>query len=182
MIEAVEMLMRHWGEQVSAQLGPVLEGGGASPLAALIEWKGAPPRGEPGTRVPVGGIQLDHRAREVEACISALGRGDEVAQRLARLARLRYLGAVPRTVAQQMALLEMDPKADRTYRNWVQSLHEWVLAELCRRQAANLEDVKRIAKEERASRKRAERLRERDRSSAVQPPSAPERPRQLPSE
>lgn len=150
--------MRHWGEQVNAQLGPDLEGSGASPLAALIEWQGAPPRGEPGTRVPGGVSSLDHRAWEVGACISALDRGDEVAKRLARLARLRYLGSAPRTVAQQMALLEMDPKADRTYRNWVQSLHEWVLAELCRRQAANLEDVKRIAKASRARQRRAKRV------------------------
>lgn len=157
MIEAVETLMRHWGEQVSAQLGPVLEGEGPA-LSPPSSSGRARPRGEPGTRVPVGGNNLDHRAREVEACISALGRGDEVAQRLARLARLRYLGAVPRTVAQQMALLEMDPKADRTYLNWVQSLHEWVLAELCRRQAANLRDVSALRRRRGPARKRARQL------------------------
>ncbi|WAB92495.1 hypothetical protein OSS47_00505 [Pseudomonas citronellolis] len=187
MIEEIEVLMRHWGEQIGR--GGVGAGGSiSSTLAGFIEWQGAPPRGEPGTRDPVGGYSMDHRAREVQACVDALERQGEQGQHLARLARLRYLGG--RSVAEQMAALEMAAGSDRTYRNHVHRLHELVLAELRRRHAGTMEAIKRLpsqlAKQRRLAARRAKQAAQgiaaHYRSSDVAPPSAPVRPRQPPSE
>ncbi|EMK3527097.1 hypothetical protein V8099_001269 [Pseudomonas aeruginosa] len=181
MIEVVEVLLRHWAIQCGQMLGG--EGAGASPLAGLIDWKGAPPRGEPGSRLLLGGTSVDHRAREVQACIDAIERRGEEGACLARLARLRYLSCPPRTVKQQIAALEVGEITDRTYRNWVQRLHELVLCELTRRHAGTLEAIKALRKVERrrtaARRGKAVRgVNGEYRSSAIAPPSAPASPRQ----
>lgn len=181
MIEVVEVLLRHWAVQCGQMLGG--EGAGASPLAGLIDWKGAPPRGEPGSRLLLGGTSVDHRAREVQACIDAIERRGEEGACLARLARLRYLSCPPRTVKQQIAALEVGEITDRTYRNWVQRLHELVLCELTRRHAGTLEAIKALRKAERrrtaARRGKAVRgVNGEYRSSAIAPPSAPASPRQ----
>lgn len=189
MIEGIEVLMRHWGAQIGRH--STVGSGTSSALAGLIEWKGAPPRGEPGSRIPVGGGALDHRASEVQACVDAVERQGEQGQRLARLARLRYLdpaGRGPRSVAEQMAALEMAPNAERTYRNWVHRLHELMLAELSKRHAGTMEAVRKLQKDGRKRRKAtldrqertAERIRQHDRSSAESPPSGAVAPRSAP--
>ncbi|MFG9305795.1 hypothetical protein ACEP1V_34460 [Pseudomonas aeruginosa] len=181
MIEEIEVLLRHWRAQIGRN------GVGcssiSSSLAGLIEWQGAPPRGEPGSRVLLGGTSVDHRAREVQACIDAIERRGEEGACLARLARLRYLSCPPRTVKQQIAALEVGEITDRTYRNWVQRLHELVLCELIRRHAGTLEAIKALRKVERrrtaARRGKAVRgVNGEYRSSAIAPPSAPASPRQ----
>jgi len=187
MIEEIEVLMRHWGEQIG-RCCCMPAGSISSTLAGFIEWRGAPPRGEPGTRAPAGGYSMDHRAREVQACVDAVERQGEQGKHLARLARLRYLGG--RTVAEQMAALDMAAGADRTYRNHVHRLHELVLAELRRRHAGTLEAVRRLPSQLEKQRRFAARraklaakgLAGHYRSSDVSPPSAPASPRQPPSE
>ncbi|WP_160286530.1 hypothetical protein [Pseudomonas knackmussii] len=178
MIEEIEVLLRHWGEQIGR--AGVLSGSSiSSTLAGFIEWQGAPPRGEPGTRAPSGGYTMDHRAREVQACIDAIERQGEAGKHLARLARLRYLGG--RSVAEQMAALEMAAGADRTYRNHVHRLHELVLAELRKRHAGTMEAIRRLPsqleKQRRAAARRAKQAAKGHvghyRSSAESPPSVP---------
>jgi hypothetical protein len=162
MIEGIEVLMRHWADQIGRNSVAHGCSSAASPLAGLIEWGGAPPRGEPGSRILDGGCALDHRASEVQACIDAVERQGEKCEHLVRLARLRYLdhaGCGPRSVEMQMVALGMKPGADRTYRNWVHRLHELILRELERRHAGTLEAIKRVpralAKGRRDSKRRA---------------------------
>ncbi|WP_425328314.1 hypothetical protein [Pseudomonas nitroreducens] len=189
MIEGIEVLMRHWGAQIGRH--SAVGSGTSSALAGLIEWKGAPPRGEPGTRILVGGGALDHRASEVQACVDAVGRQGEQGQRLARLARLRYMDAAgrgPRSVADQMRALEIAPDAERTYYNWVHRLHELILVELSARHAGTMEAVRKLKKDGRKRRKatieRQNRTADRilcvDRSSAEYPPSGSVAPRSAP--
>ncbi len=191
MIEGIEVLMRHWADQIGRNIEVYGCSSTASPLAGLMEWMGAPPRGEPGSRIIDGGCSLDHRASEVQACLDALERQGEKCEHLVRLARLRYLdhaGRGPRSVAEQMAALEMAPTAERTYRNWVHRLHELMLMELSKRHAGTMEAVRKLQKDGRKRRKAtidrqertAERLRKHDRSSADNPPSGAVAPRSAP--
>ncbi len=189
MIEGIEVLMRHWGAQIGRH--SAVGSGTSSALAGVIEWKGAPPRGEPGSRILVGGGALDHRASEVQACLDALERQGEQCERLVRLARLRYLdlaGRGPRPVAEQMRALDIAPEAERTYYNWVHRLHELLLAELSRRHAGTMEAVRKLQKDGRKRRKAtierqnrtADRILGADRSSAEYPPSGAVAPRSAP--
>jgi hypothetical protein len=57
----------------------------------------------------------------------------EQGPRLAKLASLRYLPERELSVAEQMRQLGLEPSVDRTYRNWVQRLHDRMIAELSRR-------------------------------------------------
>ena len=66
MIDAMETLLEHWGEQRRCK---GLGGGAASPLAGMMEWKGAPPRGAGGAVMLLGGAGLDHAASQVEAAL-----------------------------------------------------------------------------------------------------------------
>jgi hypothetical protein len=52
---------------------------------------------------------------------------------LVKLASLRYLPVPALSVPRQIQLLGLPSTADRTYRNWVQSLHEQVMSDLLRR-------------------------------------------------
>ena len=79
------------------------------------------------------GAGPDHMAREVEAALAWLQHQGEQGQRLAKLASLRYLPERELSVAEQMRQLGLEPSADRTYRNWVQRLHDRMIAELSRR-------------------------------------------------
>lgn len=71
MIDAMETLLEHWGEQRRCK---GLGGGAASPLAGMMEWKGAPPRGAVGAVMLLGGAGLDHAASQVEAALAELER------------------------------------------------------------------------------------------------------------
>lgn len=125
MIEAVEELLLHWGNQCN-QVG---EGGGlGSPMATIMEWGGCAPRGTPGSRdlLMSSGRGMDHIACEIAAALAQLERQSEKGALLAKLARNRYLPIKPLTVPAQLALLGLPVTADRTYRNWVHRLHQQV--------------------------------------------------------
>ena len=68
MIEEIEELMQHWGNQFN-QVG---DGGGlGSPMATIMEWGGSAPRGTPGSRdlMMASGGGMDHAAMEVAAAL-----------------------------------------------------------------------------------------------------------------
>ncbi|MEE4995994.1 hypothetical protein V2K22_04480 [Pseudomonas alliivorans] len=121
MIKEIEALMVHWGEQMRERG----QGGGlGSQMGAIIEWGGAPPRGTPGSRVLGGaGCGIDHIASEIGAAVAELERSGRAP--LARLARERYCAMA--TVRDQMKAVGIAEGADRTYRNWVDRLHQQVL-------------------------------------------------------
>ncbi|WP_346396585.1 hypothetical protein [Pseudomonas syringae] len=121
MIKEIEALMVHWGEQ-TRERG---QGGGlGSQMGAIIEWGGAPPRGTPCSRIPGGaGCGIDHIASEVQAAVAELERSGRAP--LARLAMERYCAMA--TVRDQMKAVGIAEGADRTYRNWVDRLHQQVL-------------------------------------------------------
>lgn len=130
MIPEIETLMRHWGEQTRRCNAERSLG---SPLGTLMRFGGLMPRGTPGSRELSVGAGPDHIAREVEAALAWLQHQGEQGQRLAKLASLRYLPERELSVSEQMRLLGLEPAADRTYRNWVQRLHERITSELSRR-------------------------------------------------
>nr|WP_245227573.1 MULTISPECIES: hypothetical protein [unclassified Pseudomonas] len=113
--------MVHWGEQMRERG----QGCGlGSQMGAIIEWGGAPPRGTPGSRILGGaGCGIDHIASEVQAAVAELDRSGRAP--LARLAIERY--CVMATVRDQMKAVGIAEDADRTYRNWVDRLHQQVL-------------------------------------------------------
>lgn len=121
MIKEIEALMVHWGEQMRERG----QGGGlGSQMGAIIEWGGAPPRGTPGSRILGGaGCGIDHIASEVQAAVAELDRSGRAP--LARLALERYCAMA--TVRDQMKAVGIAEGADRTYRNWVDRLHQQVL-------------------------------------------------------
>ncbi|RMS08454.1 hypothetical protein ALP72_01864 [Pseudomonas coronafaciens pv. coronafaciens] len=121
MIKEIEALMVHWGEQMRERG----QGGGlGSQMGAIIEWGGAPPRGTPGSRVLGGaGCGIDHIASEVQAAVAELERSGRAP--LARLALERYCAMA--TVRDQMKAVGIAEGADRTYRNWVDRLHQQIL-------------------------------------------------------
>nr|WP_249682159.1 hypothetical protein [Pseudomonas syringae] len=116
--------MVHWGEQMRERG----QGGGlGSQMGAIIEWGGAPPRGTPGSRVLGGaGCGIDHIASEIGAAVAELERSGRAP--LALLARERYCAMA--TVRDQMKAVGIAEGADRTYRNWVDRLHQQVLLTL----------------------------------------------------
>ena len=122
MIKEIEKLMVHWGEQTREQ---GLGGGLGSQLGALIEWGGAPPRSTPGSRILAGGTGMDTIATAIDRAVAQLQRTPGQAA-LAKLATQRYCELVP--VREQMRTAGIAEGADRTYRNWVQRLHEQVMA------------------------------------------------------
>lgn len=130
MIPEIETLMRHWGEQTRRCNAERSLG---SPLGTLMRFGGLMPRGAPGARDLLIGAGPDHIAREVEAALAWLQHQGEQGQRLAKLASLRYLPERELSVADQMRLLGLEVTADRTYRNWVQRLHQQMAAELSKR-------------------------------------------------
>ncbi|MCF5747467.1 hypothetical protein ALP36_03603 [Pseudomonas syringae pv. coriandricola] len=121
MIKEIEALMVHWGEQMRERG----QGGGlGSQMGAIIEWGGAPPRGTPGSRMLGGaGCGIDHIASEIGAAVAELERSGRAS--LARLARERYCAMA--TVRDQMKAVGIAEGADRTYRNWMDRLHQQVL-------------------------------------------------------
>ena len=126
MIEKIEAVMQHWGEQ-RMRIG--LGGGLSSPMAGIMEGGAYMPRRTPGSRALVGnGSGLDYISSEVEAAIAQLSRSPAKSRgpELAQLATLRYVESLP--VREQMRLVGINEGADRTYRNWINKLHQQVLA------------------------------------------------------
>lgn len=134
MIEEVEELMQHWGNQFN-QVGDC--GGLGSPMATIMEWGGSAPRGTPGSRdlMMAAGGGMDHVAQEVAAAVAQLERQSEKGALLAKLARNRYLPRPALSVRSQLPFLGLGDNADRTYRNWVHVLHQQVLVILTVRSA-----------------------------------------------
>ncbi|MFJ4193962.1 hypothetical protein [Pseudomonas sp. NPDC089534] len=136
MIDEVEELMQHWGNQLNL----VGDGGGVgwgSPMATIMEWGGSAPRGTPGSRdlSMAAGAGPDHVAREVAAALAQLERQSEKGALLVALARNRYLPRPALSVRSQLAYLGLAETGDRTYRNWVHALHQQVLVILTVRTA-----------------------------------------------
>jgi len=153
MIERIEQLLVHWGEQCRRRGLAVSLG---SPLGAMMDWRGAPPRTGYGSRSLIGGAGVDHLAAEVDAAVAELlRRGEAEDKRLAKawaeagqrgaapiclqtqlmlLARVRYLVDPAPLVEQQMKRCRI--ASARTYDRRVQQLHEWVRDELKRRAEA----------------------------------------------
>jgi len=126
MIEEIEALMLHWGAQ-HCQVG---DGAGlGSPMATIMQYGGCAPRGTPGSRdlLMSAGGGMDFVSCEVAAAVAQLERQSEKGARLALLARNRYLHQPVIPVREQLRLLGLAENADRTYRNWVERLHQQVL-------------------------------------------------------
>ncbi|WP_095128713.1 hypothetical protein [Pseudomonas sp. Irchel s3h14] len=131
MIEEIEALMVHWGEQ-QHRLG--LGGGMGSQMGAIMEWGGCAPRGTPGSRELMGATTgMDYIGNEIGAAVAELMRDKVRGQGLAKLAELRYLHVPASPVREQMRILGIAEGADRTYRNWVERLHLRVLSILTAR-------------------------------------------------
>lgn len=129
MIDDIESLMRHWGEQ-QARFGH--EAGLGSQMGVIMDWKGSAPRGTPGPRPLLGGgTGMDYAAAEVDAAIAEMESGAGRGPALAKLARFRYHYGV--SVREQMREVGLAEGADRTYRNWVQALHQKVMVILMAR-------------------------------------------------
>lgn len=71
MNERIEALLVEWGEQRRRR---GLMGTGVSPLAGLIDWCGAPPRGEPSSVILTGGAGMGYAATQVDAVLAAMER------------------------------------------------------------------------------------------------------------
>ena len=131
MIEEMEVLLKHWGEQ-SRNNGEA--GGMGSPMATIMEWGGSAPRSTPGSRIILGaGAGPDAVAQEVGAALSEIGRQGEQGNRLMQLAGLRYGDDPAPTWLMQLHLLGMESRAKQTYYDQVHRLHERLLAVLTER-------------------------------------------------
>lgn len=121
MIEEIEGLLLHWGQQCRLNG----EGGSmGSPMGTIMEWGGCAPRGTPGSRILLGdGSGPDGVAQEIAAALAEIGRQDARGERLMRLAGLRY-GADPApTIRMQMHLIGLTSGARQTYYDHVHALH-----------------------------------------------------------
>lgn len=131
MIEEMEVLLKHWGDQCRLN-GE--SGGMGSPMATIMEWGGCAPRGTPGSRIILGaGAGPDAVAQEIGAALSEIARQDERGERLQRLAALRYGDDPAPTWLMQMHLLGLASGAKQTYYDQVHSLHERLLTVIAER-------------------------------------------------
>ena len=165
MIEAIEALLRHWGEQ-QAQNGP--GGGLPSAMGTIVEFAGCAPRGGVyGAKLLLAGAGPDYAAAEVGQVLFALEAQDGGAL-LGRLARARYRNEPRLTIAEQVDALELGrgDAGRRAYYRQVDALHARV-------QAGLLERQQKLAAMRRESRRAGERLRK----TAVQQAGAAHRGR-----
>lgn len=134
MIEEMETLLNHWGEQLR-RCGSA--GGLGSPMATIMEWGGCAPRGTHGPRIILdGGAGIDAVAQEVAAALAEVGRQDERGQMLERLAVLRYSDDPAPTWLMQLHLSGSASRVKRTYYDQVHSLHLRLLQVLADRSEA----------------------------------------------
>lgn len=139
MIDSMESLLEHWGEQRRCK---GLGGGAASPLAGMMEWRGAPPRGAGGAVILLGGAGLDHAASQVEAALAELERAGAAADeksgkatvrrsresQLVELAHARYRRQLELAEQVKAAGCEKSALYDRLHQ-----LHVWLQGEIRRR-------------------------------------------------
>jgi hypothetical protein len=134
MIEAMELLLKHWGEQ--CRHGGEA-GGMGSPMATIMEWGGCAPRGTPGSRILLGGgAGPDAIAQEIGAALSEIARQDGRGERLQQLAVMRYGVDPAPTWAAQMHELGYVSKAKQTYYDLVHRLHVRLFEVLAERKNA----------------------------------------------
>lgn len=129
MIEAIEAVLKHWGQSVRRDAP---SGGVASPAGALVEWLGCIPRtGSSGSRVLLAGAGPDYLASEVEAALAAVDRQDGC-EMLAKLAKLRYTFEPALTISEQVRDLQLaqGEAGKKAYTRLVQRLHQAVETEL----------------------------------------------------
>lgn len=129
MIEAIEAVMQHWGEQLN-KAGSA--GGLPSVMGTIVEYGGCAPRGGvSGAKVLLGGAGIDYVAAEVEAALAVIERGEGGAV-LVAMARLRYTLRPAMTVAEQVRGLHLGlaQAGERAYFRLVGELHLLVEAEL----------------------------------------------------
>ncbi len=134
MNEAIETVMRRWGEAVRCG---VPSGGLGSPAGTLVEWKGCPPRtGAAGSRMLLAGAGPDYLVAEVSAALAAVERA-EGGELLRRLAYRRYTFAPALTVEEQVRDLDLGrgDAGRRAYTRAVERLHKLLEAELLARPA-----------------------------------------------
>jgi hypothetical protein len=151
MIEAIEAVLKHWGEAV---LCGVPSGGLGSPAGTLVEWKGCPPRtGAAGSRLLLAGAGPDYLVSEVSAALAAVERA-EGGELLRRLAYRRYTFAPALTVEEQVRDLDLGrgDAGRKAYTRLVGRLHQLVEAELKARLA-------RTESQQRESKREGERMR-----------------------
>lgn len=129
MIKEIEGLLLHWAEQYQGNTS----GGLGSPMATIMQYGGAAPRGTPGSRdlLRSAGAGPDFMASEVDAAIGSLERQGAAGKQLALLARLRYVQG--HTVREQIRLLGMPENAERRYHRLVNLLHHSLKEELALR-------------------------------------------------
>lgn len=134
MIEEMETLLKHWGEQCRCNG----EGGGmGSPMATIMEWGGCAPRGTPGSRIILGaGAGPDGVTQEVAAALSEIGRQDKRGERLALLAARRYGDDPTPSWLMQMNQAGFASTGRQTYYDLVHALHLRLLQALTRRAEA----------------------------------------------
>jgi hypothetical protein len=134
MIEEIEVLLNHWGEQCRKN-GE--SGGMGSPMATIMEWGGCAPRGTPGSRIILGaGAGPDSVAQEITAALAEIARQDDRGVMLQRLAALRYGDDPAPTWLMQMHLVGMASSAKQTYYDQVHCLHQRLLQVLTDRAGA----------------------------------------------
>lgn len=134
MIEAIEAVMRHWGEAMRCGCP---SGGLASPAGTLVEWLGCVPRGGAGgSRILLAGAGPDFLASEVQAALGVVA-GMEGGDLLKLLANRRYTFEPALSVDEQVRDLDLGrgDAGRRAYTRLVQRLHQLVQAELTARQA-----------------------------------------------
>lgn len=140
MNDAIEQVLRHWGEAVrTGEPGGCL----ASPAGTLMEWKGCPPRtGASGSRLLLAGAGPDYLVSEVSAALAAVERTAaehaEGCDLLRRLAYRRYAFEPALTVEEQVRDLDLGrgDAGRRAYTRAVERLHKLLEAELIARMAA----------------------------------------------
>ncbi|CAH0153925.1 hypothetical protein [Pseudomonas mediterranea] len=131
MIDVIEALLTHWGEQCRRNSEV---GGMGSPMGTIMEWGGCAPRSTPGSRIILGaGAGPDALTHEVLAALAEIARQDARGEQLERLATLRYCSDPAPTWLMQMHLLGLASKAKQTYYDLVHRLHVRLLQVLVER-------------------------------------------------
>lgn len=151
MMEGIEVLMRHWGEQQRkcGQAGAL-----PSTMATIMEYGGCAPRGGVyGAKLLVAGAGHDYVASEVEAALGVVDRSEDGGA-LVLLAELRYVNRNGLTLAEQIQVLDLGQGAagKRSYYRRLERLHHQVAAALAARHA-------RSSGQRKASRRDGERMR-----------------------
>ncbi|QIE86978.1 hypothetical protein [Pseudomonas nitroreducens] len=151
MIEGIEVLLRHWGEQKrKSGLGGALP----STMGTIMEFGGCAPRGGVyGARLLVAGAGPDFVASEVEAALGVVDRADDGAA-LVLLAVLRYVNHNGLTLAEQIQVLDLGrgTAGRRSYYRRLEHLHHQVAVALAARHA-------RSSGQRKSSRRDGERMR-----------------------